>query len=214
MIRDVDETVRGWLAGLLEGVDITFDPPGAWVDPGSAPTLSLHLYDVREDSSSSTAAWDDIRNAEGVLVGRYPPLRRYRFTFLVTAFAGDTLMEHGLLGDVLVATAGDAYVPDPYLAGCLVDMRGCVMVRCAPDRGVDTHELWVAWRIPPRTALELTLLVPMPTAMIEVAGSPPSHIDLRTGNGGPAQAPSGNGARADAAPSSPLPRPTSRIQEG
>ncbi len=180
MLRDVDLSLAAWLTGYLPAdATVVFDAAaGAGETP---PVLGLYLHDVREEAEMTPGNWSDIRGESGVLVGRMPPQRRYRMTYLVTAWATDTLAEHELLGNVLAGCALHHVVPTAALRGCLADTDQPVMVRCAPaERGLDPRELWAAWRIPPRTALELSALAALPTTALVDFPTPPRKIDLHS----------------------------------
>ncbi|MGH8574430.1 MAG: Pvc16 family protein, partial [Gammaproteobacteria bacterium] len=105
MLRDVDISLAAWLSGFLPpGTDVVFDLPsfdGPSARPDDRVVLALHLHDVREEGELTPGDWNELRNDEGRLVGRLPPQRRYRLTYLLTAWAADTLDEHELLGTVL-----------------------------------------------------------------------------------------------------------------
>lgn len=183
MLRDVDVSLAAWLGAFLPaGGTVAFDVAAvADGDRPAAPVLVLHLHDVREEGEMTPGSWSEVRDAGGTLVGRLPAQRRYRLTYLVAAWAADTLAEHEALGSVLAGCAVHHVVPLAALRGVLADGDQPLMTRCAPvDRGCDPRELWAAWRIAPRTALELSVLATLPlAAMLEVA-EPPSGIDLRS----------------------------------
>jgi hypothetical protein len=176
VLRDVDLSLSGWLSGYLPpGTQIVHDTP-VGRDP-SDPALGLYLHEVREEGEVTPADWSAIRGDDGMMVGRLPPQRRYRMTYLVTAWAADPLDEHEILGRVLAGCAGHYFVPTEHVTGVLADAGQALMVRCAPfDRACDPRELWAAWRIPPRTALEITVLAPMPVALLTDIPLPPRKL--------------------------------------
>lgn len=178
MLRDVDVSLAAWLATYLPpGGDIVFDI----ATPPAPPAVALYLHDVREEAELTPGNWSDVRGDGGVLVGRIPPQRRYRMTYLITAWAADTLAEHEILGNVLAGCAMHHVVPPDALRGCLADGDQVVMVRCAPfDRACDPRELWAAWRLPPRTTLELSVLAALPVAALVELAAPPRNLDLHT----------------------------------
>jgi hypothetical protein len=178
VLRDVDVSLASWLTGYLpEGGSIGFDI----ASPPDPPALGLYLHDVREEAELTPGSWSDVRGDDGVLVGRLPPQRRYRMTYLVTAWARDTLAEHEILGNVLAGCALHHVVPAASLVGCLAEDGQAVMVRCAPhDRACDPRELWAAWRIPPRTALELSVLAALPVSALVEMVAPPRRVGLNS----------------------------------
>jgi hypothetical protein len=209
VIRDLDDTLAGWLGGILPGVAISFEAPGsssAHSKPGDAKvSLAVVLLSVREDADASFSGWGELRGDDGLLLGRLPPSRRYRFSYLLVAEAADALTEHNLLGRVLAGAALHEVVPPEHLAGSLEGVGPEVLVRCAPaTAATDPQQLWASWAMPPRAWLELSVLAPLPLAALLEVVQPPRHVEL-----GAAQVPA---AVLDGT-GSPRPRPTSRIQE-
>lgn len=217
MLRDVDGSLTAWLGALLPGVRVSCgSPPAARAAPAEPPgkgstrveaTLHLHLHAVREDAGGSTVGWSDLRNGDGVVVGRLPPSRRFRLNYLVVPQARDTATEHDLLGRVLAGTALSETLPGEFLTGALGDAESTVLVRCAPaTSAVDTTHLWAAWGVAPRATLELSVLAPLPLSYVDEVATPPSQVAL------------GAARRTrpveDEQPLPSRPRPTARIDEG
>ncbi|MFG3712519.1 Pvc16 family protein [Micromonospora sp. NPDC049460] len=173
MIWDVDLSVRAWLGSYLPpGVPVVFDPPDrcAQLD---GERVSAFLLDVEEDSSGVSASWDDLRDATGQVTGRRPPGRRYRFSYLLTAWGPDTEREHRLLGDLLVGCAGCTALPVRFLVGALARANQSVVVRSAPRREGDAGSAWLPHGGAARTGLHLQLLVPyVPEATTDLAPAP------------------------------------------
>lgn len=208
MIQDLDATITAWLSGLAPYASVSFDRPGEQTTNGKQgrPALCLSLVDVQEHQAASTHSWSGQRSDEGQVVGRLPPNRIYRFTYLVSAIARDTLTEHELLGTVLVGLAADDVVPEQHLRGVLSDCGRTLMVRCAPDRqDARASEQWPTWNLTGRTCLELRVQAPLPAAAIADVAAAPSHVNLAT-----------SGARLPPAtpPAEPRRRPTGQISEG
>jgi Pvc16 N-terminal domain len=212
VIRDLDASLAGWLGSLLPDVAISFEAPGSSRGQSEQATatasLSVVLLSVREDADASFSGWGELRADDGLLLGRLPPTRRYRFSYLLVAEAGDALLEHDVLGRVLAAAALYEVVPPEHLAGSLDGVGPEVLVRCAPATGTaDPQHLWGSWATSPRACLELSVLAPLPLASLLEVPQPPRHIDL-----GAAKVPAAAGD--EGAAMSARPRPTSRIQEG
>lgn len=216
MIRDLDATLSAWLSAVAPFASISFEPAAsaAGSPAGDRPTLTLALVEVQEDQAAGTLSWSTRRNDEGRVVGRMPPTRRYRFTYLVAAVAADTGAEHATLGSVLVGLAADDVVPEEHLRGVLADCAHELVVRCAPQRPEPGgRERWSSWQLAGgRTALELEVLAPLPAAALQDVAEPPSHLEL---HGSPRYSPPGSlgGAPDDAAGPPVQRRPTARISE-
>jgi hypothetical protein len=215
VLRDVDASLSAWLGALLPGVRVSCESPAHHTERAESSgkararaeaTVHLHLHAVREDAGGSTVGWSDLRNGDGVVVGRLPPSRRFRLNYLVLPQARDTATEHDLLSRVLAGTALSETLPVEFLAGALGDAESTVLVRCAPATlSVDTTHLWAAWGVAPRATLELSVLAPLPLAYVEEVAAPPSQIAL-----GARAAP---GPTVEKEPVPTAPRPTARIQE-
>lgn len=205
VISDLDATITAWLSDLVPYAAISLDPPTADRQAGPRPTVTLALVDVQEDQAAGSHSWSTQRAEDGQVIGRVPPQRRYRFTYLVTASGPDTRGEHEVLGSLLAGLALEDVVPDPFLRGVLADCHRTLLVRCAPEReSTDHRERWSAWSWAGRTALELVVLAPLPAAAVQAVADPPSHIDLR----------SAGAFRPPVATSSAVPRrPSGRITE-
>ncbi|MEU1757037.1 Pvc16 family protein [Micromonospora matsumotoense] len=186
MIWDVDLSVRAWLGHYLPAeVPIVFDPPDRCAQRSGGELVSAFLLDVEEDSAGVSATWDELRDANGQLVGRRPPGRRYRFSYLLTAWAADTEREHRLLGELLVGCASCTALPTRFLTGAVARANQPVVVRSAPRREGDTGSAWVAHGGTARTGLHLQLLVPfVPEPETDLA-PPPREVSVNSGGGRP-----------------------------
>jgi hypothetical protein len=212
VIHDVDRSLATWLRRCLpDGTATSFTCPTAtWVDDPPQPLLvNGFLYDIREDVSALTGDVQDVRDAEGVVVGRRLPTRRYRLRYLLTAWvaANSPVAEHELLGAVLTGCVSYQALPADCLTGSLTDTGHLVTVRCAPaDEQAVGPALWSHLGVPPRTTLDLVVIAPLaPTARTDLA-APASEFDLRPANpsAGPRRAP---------APPVPQRRPRGHVSE-
>ena len=99
MIPTVDQALRDLLRKRLpDGTAVLL---GAPTEPLAA--VSLTLFGLRDDARGRSAGWDDVRDADGTLLGRRPPTRRYELSYVVQAHAADAEAEHDLLGQALIA---------------------------------------------------------------------------------------------------------------
>lgn len=218
VIHDLDTTLAAWLGVLLPGVPVSFDVDGRDSEPDGSSALSLHLFDVQEEPGAGTAGWAPLRDADGRMIGRLPPLHRYRFRYLMTATAKETLDEHELLGRVLTGCALHEVVPHEHLTGSFAAAEAEVLVRCAPARPDGPPQPGEGWRVSRRTTLELSVLAPLVLDAMQEVASAPTSIDLGTHRLGTDRGPGpGDGRGDDAArpDDRPLPsRPAHRITEG
>jgi hypothetical protein len=169
MIWDVDESVRAWLSRYLPaGVPVVFDPVER-CESARGELLSAFLYDIEDDPTGGTATWQDFRDAAGQVIGRRPPGRRYRFTYLLTACGPDGAREHQLLGAVLAGCSGSGVLPPDCAVGVVAQAEQSIIVRSAPEISAS----WVHRDMPSRTAFRLQLLVPyLPEVQMDLEPAP------------------------------------------
>src|ERR1700730_12544569 len=96
MIQDVDESLRALVKrDALNGskADVAFDAPTKeWSSRRNTPTIDLYLYDIREDLEQREVMWEDIRGDSRdprLITERRPPPRRFKLSYLVTAWTSD-----------------------------------------------------------------------------------------------------------------------------
>ena len=180
MIADVDASLRSLLrATALAGssVDVVFDSPTpTWASAVSAGVIDAYLWDIREDVARSRGDWEEVRNDQGRVTGRRPPLHRYRLRYLITAWGGGIADEHRLLSTVLGALADEQAIPDEHLSGDLAEEGLPVFLSVALPSSADTPpwDLWGALGVAPRPALDLVAIAPLPRPAA-LSAAPPVH---------------------------------------
>lgn len=178
MIEDVDESLRMLVRReALNGsdVDIAFDAPTRdWAARRNAPTLDLYLYDIREDLARRDVGWQELRDEAGRVTERRPPSRRYKLSYLVTAWTQRPEDEHRLLAAVLSCFVAHETLPEDVLTGGLAGGRQEVYATIAlpppPDRSLS--DVWSALGGELKPSLDLVVDVPLPVRRAEVAGPP------------------------------------------
>jgi hypothetical protein len=99
VIPGVDQALRDLLRKRLpDGTAVLLAAP-----EDKQPAVSLTLFGLRDDARGRSAGWDDVRGADGTLLGRRAPTRRYELSYVVQAHAADAETEHELLGQALIA---------------------------------------------------------------------------------------------------------------
>jgi hypothetical protein len=178
MIADVDAALRSLLrTTALHGskVDVVFDSPTrAWADRVKEDVVDAYLWEIREDGARSRSDWEDVRNEQGRVTGRRPPLHRYRLRYLVTTWGGSPADEHRLLSTVLGALADSLAIPAEHLSGDLADEGLPVFLSVALPFGEDAPpwDLWSTLGVAPRPALDLVAIAPLPRPAALFAGPP------------------------------------------
>ena len=165
MLDDLDRTLRvviGAEVPDLPADHLHFEPPDADFTP-AVPAVDLFLYDVRENRELRTNDWLLDRPGNGQVVQRRSP-RRVDCSYLITAWAGDPLSEHLLLGRLVTALlrvpviAGDD--PQGELAGQQLPTS---LLQPTLLQGIG--EFWQALGNKPRAAVHLTVTVAVDTVV-------------------------------------------------
>jgi hypothetical protein len=178
MIELFDDVLRRLITTEVAdgaGVEISFEAPTReWGTKRSVPTLDLYLYDVREDLTRREVQWVEVRDANGRVVGRRPPPRRYRLSYLVTAWTQRPEDEHRLLSACLGTFLRHETLPPPDLAGALVDQPIPVELEVALPPGPDRSlaDVWTALGGELKPSLDLVATVPFVVGRESKAGKP------------------------------------------
>ncbi|UOZ05645.1 DUF4255 domain-containing protein [Amycolatopsis sp. WQ 127309] len=180
MLHDVDSALRTWLfAELPADVEIALEGPGAVTVTAGRPVLGLFLYEIGEELDGQAGAGIRLRGPDGRVTGTVLPVRRYRLTYLVTAWATTVAAEHDLLGAVLAAHAGRPVLTPELLPGRLGELAEPLPIRLGRHRaGGGEHDLWHALGVPLRTALDLTVTAPVVPTRIEDPAPPVHTVEL------------------------------------
>jgi hypothetical protein len=170
MLHDLDSSVAAFLNRLLRsGTAVRFGAPDAsWASAPAGPLLGAFLYDVREAQAPASDGMM-ARDENGHATGWQPPVRRYRVSYLITAWPDAS--EHELLGSILVGCATVTAIPPDCLHGALAEAGESVpLTLAAADRAADATQLWPGLGIPARTALDLMVVAPVvPPLLTELA---------------------------------------------
>jgi Pvc16 N-terminal domain len=178
MIHDVDESLRALVkrdALNGSGVDVAFDAPTRdWVSRRNAPVVDMYLYDIREDTNRRQTAWEDVHDESGRVTGRRLPPRRYRLSYLVTAWTSRPEDEHRLLSSMLACFVQHEYMPPEMLVGTLVDQALPVLITVAlpPIEDRSIADVWSAMGGELKPSLDLVITAPLDIARTLEAGPP------------------------------------------
>ncbi|MGW6278574.1 Pvc16 family protein [Kribbella sp. NPDC055071] len=204
MLDELGTAIGSRLGEVLpSGTTVSLEPPDqTWKD-----RVSLFLYQVLENQDAASAGlWTEERDADGRVVSRTAPERRYDFCFLVTAWAGSVELEFGLLGNILRSVAHAPLIAEDQLTGSLARARGPVTLSIGrPGSRSVQPEIWSALGLPARACLDLVVTAPVPSDVEADVAPPPDTIDL--GVAAP-------GNTANPRPSGTQRRPAARITEG
>jgi len=178
MIHDVDESLRALVkrdALNGSGVDVAFDAPTReWVAKRNAPVVDMYLYDIREDTTRRQTAWEDVRDENGRVTGRRQPPRRYRLSYLVTAWTARPEDEHRLLSSLLACFLTHEFMPAELLTGSLDGEETPILVTVAlpPTEDRSIADTWSAMGGELKPSLDLVITAPMNLDRTIAAGPP------------------------------------------
>jgi Pvc16 N-terminal domain len=178
MIAEVDEALCRALARVLpKGTVVRLDPPKpTWQTEKPSQAIDLFLFNLAGDNRGAASGWEDVRDANGRVLSRNEPPRRYRLSYLVTARAPKIAEEHELLDTALRALTDGEALPESCLPEALLETGMPVLVELDP---AGPGPLWSSLGMPARAAFVLTVSAPhRPKPDTELA-PPAEQIDLR-----------------------------------
>lgn len=200
MIDEMDASIRSFLrSSVVNGdIEVAFDAPNnEWASKRTAPTLNVFLFDIREDVARRRVEADRVHDDQGQVIGRRRPPRRFKLSYLVTAWTQRPEDEHRLLSGVIKAFLAHDEFPREVLEGSLADEALPILVTVGipppPERSIG--EIWSAMGGELKPSVELVLSVPFALDELRPAGppveeSPRIRIDAQ---GGPSETVDGRG---------------------
>ncbi len=166
MIHDVDETLRALIRRDVvngSGVDISFEAPTKeWAAKRTIPTVNVYLYDIREETSRRDTAFEEVRDETGRVVARRQPPRRFRLSYLLTAWTQRPEDEHRLLALLLGTFLKGDLLPEDVLAGSLRDAPKPTICHVAlpPPEDRSISDVWSALGGELKPSLDLVVIAP------------------------------------------------------
>jgi len=178
MIHDVDESLRTLVRReALNGsrVEIGFDAPTReWSARQNTPTVSLYLYDIREDLQRREVNWETVRGADGIATQHRQPPRRFRLSYLITCWTQRPEDEHRLLSALLSCFLRYPVLPGDVLAGSLLEATVPLLTTIAlpPPSDRSIADVWSALGGELKPSLDLVVTAPM-DANAPISAAPP-----------------------------------------
>lgn len=190
MIHDVDESLRELVRReVLSGanVEISFEAPNRdWSARRNAPTINLYLYEIREDLERRNIQIEEFRDGKGFVVERRPPPRRFKLSYLVTAWTQRPEDEHRILASLLECFLAFDALPADVLQGSLAGqphpVRTTIGLPLPPERSIS--DVWTALGGELKASLDLIVTAPFETGRTRPIG-PPVLEEPRIRLGGP-----------------------------
>jgi len=178
MIQDVDETLLALVrAEALGGsaVDVAFDAPTRdWVARRNGPTIDLYLYDIREDMARREVQWERVTDSAGRVTERRPPPRRFKLSYMVTAWTQRPEDEHRLLSSLLGCFIGHERLAPAECSGSLAEQAIPLILSTALPLGSDRSiaDVWSALGGELKPSIDVIVTAPFVVDLAQVAGPP------------------------------------------
>jgi hypothetical protein len=219
VIQDVDESLRALVRreGLNgSDVEISFDAPTKdWAARRNTPTVDLYLYDIREDLARREVMWEPVRDSSGRVTNRRPPPRRFKLSYLVTAWTQRPEDEHRLLSSLLSCFLSNETIPADLLAGVLagIDLPIITTIALPPPQDRSLSDVWTALGGELKPSLDLVVIAPVVDVRTEAAG-PPVLEEPKIRVGGEAAPRRGSGKRGGEPTPAPVVVPDETVVAG
>lgn len=179
MIDEIDAGIRALIRrDAVNGgdVEVAFDAPTKeWAAKRTVPTVDVYLFDIREDVARRRIEPEPVRDEDGAIVGRRRPPRRYKLSYLITAWTQRPEDEHRLLSAVLHAFLGHEELPRDVLPnGVLAEHAQAIYMAIGlpPPAERSIGEIWSAMGGELKPSLELVLSAPFVLSELRHAGPP------------------------------------------
>lgn len=178
MIHEMDAAIRTLLRRDVladSEVDIAFDAPSRqWAARQNKPTVNVYLYDIREDVERRQMDFEVVRDDDGMPRGRKRPPRRFKLSYLITAWTQRPEDEHRLLAAVLMLfLAHDTFptdlVPDPLRA---VKLPLILQIGAPPPQAGAIADVWSAMGGELKPSLDLSVVIPLDPGVSLPVGPP------------------------------------------
>lgn len=178
MIHEVDESLRALVKReVLKGanVEVSFEAPTKeWMGRRNSPALNIYLYNVSEDMGRREVQYEEVRDERGAVVDRRMPPRRFRLSYMVTAWTQRPEDEHRLLSATLSCFLRSDALPPDVLQGALAEQPHPVRVTIAlplpPERSIS--DIWTALGGELKPSLDLVVTAPFDVHRQQAAGPP------------------------------------------
>lgn len=178
MIHEVDELLEKLVKkDALNGssVELVFDAPTKdWVARRNGPAVDLYLYDIREDLQRRVPAWEDTRGPDGTVTARSLPPRRFKLSYLVTAWTQRPEDEHRLLSSLLAAFIRNPMIKPENLEGGLAEPNLPVYIDVGqpPSQDRSLADVWSALGGELKPSLDVVVTAPIMVTRIAPYGPP------------------------------------------
>lgn len=166
MLQDLDKTLEQLLKRELPQtsigeVTISFAAPDSEfaTHVGSALTINLFLYDIRENLELRSNDWLVQRQSDGTVL-KYQPPARVDCSYLITVWSKSHEDEHRWLGEVMKVLLRYSNIPDDVLQGSLQGQEPPLQASVLrPPQSQNWAEFWQAMGGKPKAILSYSVTI-------------------------------------------------------
>ncbi|MFF4369381.1 Pvc16 family protein [Streptomyces sp. NPDC001594] len=184
MLHASSNALRAHVEAALGGrCAVTAEPPPTSLDTSPEPDgrprgIGIHLFHIAAADQGRAVDAVEVRDGSCRVVGRRPPVRRYRTRWLVWSWAPTAPERLELLDGVLALLAAEPVLPEG-AAGPELAAGGPLQLETAPAAGTaaELAGVFAGLGVPARPALELVLTAGLVPPVEPVSG-PPSDVRL------------------------------------
>lgn len=172
MLHLLDASIEAFLRGevpLDDRVDVAYDAPDSqWSSGITRPTVNIFAWDIRRNSSETTAGFEVVQRGADRFHKATPP--RIDFRYLITTWTQETRDEHELLGALLVACLRVPTIPPQYLQGRLAEVDPPPRLQVARFDDTQSSEFWSSMGGQLKAALDIIVSATVDTDLLRPAG--------------------------------------------
>jgi hypothetical protein len=204
VIAETDQALAAVLKAKVIGtapINIAFDPPSRpWIQALKAPTVNLFMYDLRENVQRRESVYETIRDNEGKVIARRPPMQRWDLHYTVSVFAPNVIVEHKVLAAIVRYFAALDVLPVEVLPPTLAEPGYPILINTGAGlkRG-----MFLNYAGDLKAGLELTVTVPMPPPPAPPPAPPVQQQPQIQVNPVPGADPARTAAASETAPAGP-----------
>ncbi len=163
MLAETDQALATLTKTKVVGaakVAIAFDPPSRpWIQALTAPTINFFLFDLRENVHHRDEGFTDVRDEDGKVLFRRPPMQRWDLHYTVSVFAPQIIVEHRVLAAVLRYFAQINVIPEDVLPPALAELGYPVLVSTGSGA---KRGMFLNYAGDVKASFEMAVTVPLP----------------------------------------------------
>jgi hypothetical protein len=163
VLVETDQALAALLKAKVIGsapISIAFDPPSRpWIQSLKVPCVNVFLFDLREAVSRRESSHEDVRDENGKIIARRPPMQRWDLHYTVTVFAPQVIAEHKILAAVLRYLASIDVIEPEFLPPELAALGYPILVSTG---GGMKRGMFLNYAGDMKVGFEMSITVPIP----------------------------------------------------